>query len=193
MFLESTDIIQWCYAFGFLGTYQPLPYRRFRRTVTWRTPLYIFQEYVAPNPILVENWQIVDQEWVTNLSKLTLTYDNITFPICILLQGRLPRHGLRLQRLRKGARMRYWWRRRLLPPAPALCLRFLFLPLLLRHRILPWVQLFQNGEMTWQNKKLKRPFFVSGGKLRQRSVLFVPSQSMCKQSFSSARHESRSV
>ena len=32
-FLESMDIIQQCYAFGFLGTYHSLPYQRFRRTV----------------------------------------------------------------------------------------------------------------------------------------------------------------
>ena len=32
-FLESTDIIQHCYVFGFLGTYQPLPYLRFKHPV----------------------------------------------------------------------------------------------------------------------------------------------------------------
>ena len=32
-FLESTDIIQHCYVLGFLGTYQPLPYLRFKHPV----------------------------------------------------------------------------------------------------------------------------------------------------------------
>ena len=32
-FLESIGIIEHCCAFGFLGTYHPLPYRRFKRTV----------------------------------------------------------------------------------------------------------------------------------------------------------------
>ena len=32
-FLESTGIIQQCYALGFLGTYQSLTYRRFKGTV----------------------------------------------------------------------------------------------------------------------------------------------------------------
>ena len=34
VFLESIDIIEHCCAFGLLGTYQPLPYRRFKRTVS---------------------------------------------------------------------------------------------------------------------------------------------------------------
>ena len=32
-FLESVGIIQHCYAFGFLGTYQSMPYRRFKHAV----------------------------------------------------------------------------------------------------------------------------------------------------------------
>ena len=33
VFLESIGIIEHCCAFGFLETYQPLPYRRFKQTV----------------------------------------------------------------------------------------------------------------------------------------------------------------
>ena len=33
VFLESIGIIEHCCAFGFLGICQPLPYRRFKRTV----------------------------------------------------------------------------------------------------------------------------------------------------------------
>ena len=90
-FLESTDIIQHCYIFGFLRTYQPLLYRRFKHpcplSYLKHTPRLHMLQCNQSNDVNACSASVSPDACGGAISHLRLSPHMITSPMMVSLRG----------------------------------------------------------------------------------------------------------